>query len=141
MAITVRARAPFASRVDRSRLVRIARRALRMEKTAADLGIYITGDAEIRELNRRFHGRNRPTDVLSFPAGAWGYLGDVVISYERARTQARAAGWHIGDELELLVVHGVLHLLGYDDLSPRARRVMWQRQLTILGHPIKGEEQ
>ncbi len=65
------------------------------------------------------------------------YLGDVVISYARARVQARAAGWRIADELELLAVHGILHLLGYDDRSPRARKRMWKRQIEILRRAVK----
>ena len=65
-----------------------------------------------------------------------GYLGDVVVSYEQARKQARAAGWRVADELELLTVHGLLHLLGYDDLTPRARKRMWKRQAEILGREL-----
>jgi probable rRNA maturation factor len=64
------------------------------------------------------------------------YLGDIVISYETARVNARRVGWRIADELELLVVHGTLHLLGYDDRSPRARARMWKRQAEILGREI-----
>ena len=61
------------------------------------------------------------------------YLGDVVISYDRARVQARDAHWRVADELDLLVVHGVLHLVGYDDSSPDARKKMWKRQQDIFG--------
>jgi probable rRNA maturation factor len=138
--ITIRILRPFASRVNRDRLTRLARRVLRAEKRNVALTIYITDDAEIRGLNRRFHASDRPTDVLSFPAEGDDYLGDMVISYERARAQARAAGWRIADELDLLTVHGLLHLLGYDDLTPRARHEMWARQREILGREIKGEK-
>ncbi len=65
-----------------------------------------------------------------------GYIGDIVISYDRARVQARAAQWRIADELDLLVVHGVLHLVGYDDLSPRTRAKMWNRQQEILSREV-----
>lgn len=136
----------LSSRIQRSRLCRVAARTLRAERANAALTIYITGDAEIRRLNRQFHATHAATDVLAFPAsvpatlpsgrqtrGRGEYLGDVVISYERARAQARRAGWHIVDELELLAVHGILHLLGYDDRTLKARRRMWQRQKEILG--------
>lgn len=84
-------------------------------------------------LNRKFHATNSTTDVLSFPSNELEYLGDIVISYDRARVQARKAKWRIADELDLLVVHGVLHLLGYDDVTPRQRAHMWRRQEKILG--------
>lgn len=137
MLIEIRALRKFASRVSRARLKRVARRALRAENVDTVLTIYITDDDESRALNRKFHATNAPTDVLSFPAGADDYLGDVVISYERARVQARAAGWPIVNELELLAVHGILHLLGYDDRTPRARKRMWKRQEEILGRAVK----
>jgi len=78
-------------------------------------------DAEIRALNRQYRGRDEPTDVLSFsqsggpefPAGAPS-LGDVVISVETARRQAAAAGHSLAQEAEWLLLHGTLHLLGYD---------------------------
>lgn len=155
MGVEIRVHPKFSSRVQRARLTRIAGRALRAgaPRANAALTIYVTHDAEIRALNRQFHATNRATDVLSFPAllrhcsggilseaEGHAYLGDVVISYERARAQAHAAGWPIADELDLLAVHGILHLLGYDDLSPRTRRVMWARQAEILGRKVKGEE-
>jgi len=149
VAVELRVHAKFSSRVDRARLARIARRTLRAERApgGAALTIYVTTDTEIRALNRKFHATNAATDVLSFPMERSAdkphpYLGDVVISYERARVQARprkrrgvseAARWRIADELDLLAVHGILHLLGYDDLTPRGRAKMWKRQEEILG--------
>lgn len=83
--------------------------------------VALVSDDQIRRLNRRFRGRPTPTDVLSFPAHAHpqkglrnGYLGDVVISLESARRQARRLGHSLRTEVGLLMVHGVLHLLGYD---------------------------
>lgn len=143
MTIDIQVHSQFTSRVRRAELERIARKALRAERTSASLTIYVTGDAEIRKFNRQFHATNAPTDVLSFPANANGhslehpYLGDIVISYERASVQARQAGWRIVDELNLLAVHGILHLLGYDDLTPGKRAKMWKRQEEILGRKIK----
>lgn len=138
MNIEIRVKPKFGSRVNRARLKRIAQKTLRGERVNAELTIYITDDAEIHTLNRQFHATDAPTDVLSFPM--WGrsikrpYIGDIVISYDRARVQARAAHWRIADELDLLAVHGVLHLVGYDDLTPRKRAKMWKRQKEILGY-------
>lgn len=140
MPVEIRVKSKFASRVERARLLRAVERVMRAEHTRAAPSIYITDDAEMRSLNRRFHATNTSTDVLSFPAPAADYMGDIVISYERARAQARAAGWRIADELDLLAVHGTLHLLGYDDLHPRARKKMWTRQEEILARTIPHEE-
>ena len=68
MGVEIRVHAKFAARIDRARLVRIARRTLRAERADAALTIYVTTDAEIRVLNRKFHAMNAATDVLSFPA-------------------------------------------------------------------------
>ena len=96
--------------------------------------ILITGDAELRRLNRDFRGKDYPTDVLSFPAessdpanpirdvpnqsrdrqGAVPPLGDIAISLARARAQAREFGHPIEQEIQILMLHGVLHLLGHD---------------------------
>jgi probable rRNA maturation factor len=142
--VEVRVQARFSSRVDRARLTRAARRTLRSVQARAALTIYVTTDAEIRALNLKFHAVHAATDVLSFPMEQGTdkprpYIGDVVISYDRARAQAKAAGWRIADELDLLAVHGILHLLGYDDLTPRPRARMWKRQHEILGR-IAGVE-
>jgi probable rRNA maturation factor len=144
--VEVRVHSRFSARVDRARLTRTARRALRAEQARAALTIYVTTDAELRVLNLKFHAAKALTDVLSFPAEAVEgrsierpYIGDVVLSFDRARAQAKAAGWHIADELDLLAVHGILHLLGYDDLTPRRRAKMWKRQKEILGQ-VAGAE-
>ena len=131
MPVEIRVKSIFSSRVQKATLLRIAKKTLRAEHASGAVTIYITDNAEIRRLNRQFHATNAPTDVLSFPV-----VGDIVISYEQARVQARTVGWRIRDELELLTVHGILHLLGYDDLTPRARARMWKRQSEILGREI-----
>ena len=73
----------------------------------------ITGDAELRRLNAQFRGKDYPTDVLSFPADGPG-LGDIAISIQRARAQAREWKHSVEDEIRILMLHGVLHLLGMD---------------------------
>jgi probable rRNA maturation factor len=104
----------------------------------ADLTLVLTGDERIRALNRDFLGRDAPTDVLSFPADETDpetgrrYLGDVVISVSRAESQARAGGHALQTELQLLVVHGVLHLLGHDHAGAQERAIMWAAQAEVL---------
>jgi probable rRNA maturation factor len=109
----------------------------------------VTGDAAVRELNRLHRGVDAPTDVLAFADDAVEpfvdvsdesrYLGDIAISLDRAEMQAADAGHPTLAELQLLVVHGVLHLLGYDDQSDGHRAKMWAAQsevLTALGLDI-----
>ena len=85
-------------------------------------GCLITGDAELRRLNRKFRRQDRATDVLSFPAAnANGFLGDIAISYQRAKQQATEYGLTVQQEIEILMLHGVLHLLGMDHETDRGR--------------------
>jgi probable rRNA maturation factor len=84
----------------------------------AELSVVLTTDGRIRGLNRAWRGKDRATDVLSFPIseppGAGSLLGDVVISLDTAARRARADGRPVGEELDRYLAHGVLHLLGYD---------------------------
>jgi len=119
-------------------LIKAAEAVLTAEKKVGDLTIVLTGDKEIRELNRDFRQQDKPTDVLSFPSdevdpetGAV-YFGDVILSMPRAKEQAVTENHPIEDELNLLVVHGVLHLLGYDHLTAGDRVEMWKHQAGIL---------
>jgi len=125
-------------------LVALARRALESKAVPwpAELSIAVTDDETVRELNRRFRGRDEPTDVLSFgfaagdsfPASAAATsLGELVISYPTAVRQAREAGQSVDEELAHLVVHGVLHLLGYDHDSVAEERSMRAREEALLG--------
>jgi len=86
---------------------------------AGEVGVLVCDDATIRALNRQYRGKDRPTDVLSFPAGAAAgdsapYLGDVAISLEAARRQAAERRVPVERELALLLLHAVIHLSGYD---------------------------
>lgn len=110
-----RSRRPLAERL--RRLVRAALDSLGVD--GAELSILITGDDRLRELNRSWRGLDRPTDVLSFPDGGelpdgWRLLGEVVVSMDAARRQAVELGHSVEREVEELVLHGVLHLAGYD---------------------------
>jgi probable rRNA maturation factor len=107
-------------------------------ETEGDLTILLTGDAEVQELNRTYLEIDEPTDVLSFPADYTDpdtgspYLGDVIISYPRAEEQASSAGHSLEHELQLLVVHGVLHLTGYDHMEDEDKQEMWSVQAEVL---------
>ncbi len=99
--------------------------------------VLLVDDAAIRDLNRTYRGVDTPTDVLAFPMreGRFGrllpdLLGDVVISVETARRHAGAGV--LRAELALLLVHGILHLVGYDHHEPAARQRMWRKQRAIL---------
>lgn len=81
----------------------------------------VTNDRELRRLNRDFLGHDYPTDVLSFPSGDASLLGDLAISCERASTQAAEFGHALLDELRVLMLHGVLHLSGFDHESDGGR--------------------
>lgn len=105
---------------------------------AAELTILLSDDRRLQELNRQFLEIDAPTDVLSFPAGdllpedETVYLGDIIISLERAEAQAAAGGHAIAHELQLLVVHGVLHLLGFDHAAAEEKAAMWALQTAAL---------
>jgi len=126
----------------------LARRVLAAEDVSGlvELSIAVTDDETVRELNRRYRHENAATDVLSFsleepsgfPAARSGPrpLGEVVISYPTARRQAEAAGHGIEAELAHLLVHGILHLLGYDHESPREAREMRAREEALLGRRL-----
>lgn len=95
----------------------------------------VTGDDEIRTLNRQFRKKDDTTDVLSFPAGTKGHLGEIAISLDRAREQAADFGHSVEDEMRVLMLHGVLHLVGMDHERDRGemRRVeqRWRRRLDL----------
>ena len=105
-----------------------------------DLSLVITSDSVINDLNLRFRDMNSPTDVLSFPSeyidpeNSHKYIGDIIISYPRAVDQAVIASHPIENEITLLIVHGVLHLFGYDHGTPDEKEKMWEIQSRILVH-------
>ena len=121
-------------------LERAARFTLDLEPDSADadMTIVLTDDVQLHELNREYLGVDAPTDVLSFPAsetdpetGAQ-YLGDIVISIPRAMLQAQAGGHPLEAEVQLLVVHGTLHLLGHDHAEAEEKARMWQAQAEVM---------
>jgi probable rRNA maturation factor len=119
-----------------ARLRRVATTALRaLGRPGMDVHLTFVGDRAARRLNARYRGVPAPTDVLAFPLQAPGpstLLGEVIVSAETARRQARRLGVPTGLELGLLVVHGLLHLVGYDDRDPGEARLMHLRAREIL---------
>jgi len=104
----------------------------------SELTIVLTDDSRLHELNRDYLGVDAPTDVLSFPASETDpetgarYIGDILISIQRARAQADTAGHPLESEVQLLVVHGLLHLLGHDHARAKEKARMWKAQAEIL---------
>lgn len=103
----------------------------------AELSIALIGDDEMRVLNRDYRGKDKPTDVLAFPmddpTAAGAQLGDVVISLDTAVRQAAERGIPPAAEVRTLLVHGFLHLLGYDhERSPAEARRMFRRQRALI---------
>ena len=130
----------YSSQVDASLLEGAAQAVLESQLAAPDteVTLVVSNDEQLQQLNRQFLGVDAPTDVLSFPAGYTDpetgapYLGDVLISYPRAEAQSAAAGHPVENELQLLVVHGLLHLLGHDHLEEDEKARMWAAQAEIL---------
>ncbi len=132
----------------------LVERALALEGVpdGAEVGVVFTDDATVHDLNRRYRGVDRPTDVLSFgmselarpaeqealpvpfvlPPDAGLYLGEVIVSHDMALRQARAHGREPAHELAHLVVHGILHLLGHDHAAPEEERRMRAREDEVL---------
>ncbi|HWA56653.1 MAG TPA: rRNA maturation RNase YbeY [Gemmatimonadales bacterium] len=116
----------------RARVERLVAAVLRRERRAAAITVTFLGPARMRRLNREWKGHDTPTDVLSFalptPDGA--LVGDVYICPAVARANARTAGVGVREELVRLVVHGTLHVLGYDHPEGPGRTTspMWRRQ-------------
>ena len=95
---------------------------------AESLGIRFAGDREVRRLNRTYRGQDKPTDVLSFPGGE-GHLGDILVSVPVARRQALEAGHTVERELKVLLLHGLLHCLGYDHETDEGEMERLERRL------------
>ncbi|MGQ0674605.1 MAG: rRNA maturation RNase YbeY [Rhodospirillales bacterium] len=117
---------------------RLARRAARAAAAAAaarargEIAVVLADDATLRRLNRDYRGKDKPTNVLSFPLAADGTLGDVVLALETLLAEAAAQGKPAADHLAHLVVHGVLHLLGYDHKRPAEARRMETLEIKVL---------
>ena len=133
--------------VEPSWLEDVAQRVLAAEKAdaKAELGIVVTGQEMVQQLNRNYRGKDEPTDVLAFstreeadgpsfifaPDGLL-HLGEVIISYPQALIQAEEHGHTLKKELSILLIHGLLHLLGYDHEAKEPERRMQAREKELL---------
>lgn len=121
----------------------------------SEISLLITGQERIQELNREYRGKDRPTDVLSFsmseqkegepiafigPPDGLLHLGEIIISYPQALIQAQERGHSIKKEMAILIVHGVLHILGYDHEKPEKEPAMTAREKEILAELEKEME-
>jgi probable rRNA maturation factor len=148
-AITIAIEGPCAALAGEDELRATVLRALEAEGVAGPvaLTVVVVDDATIHDLNRRFLDHDEPTDVITFPLdgdagdgagfvlpgeGAFRQLGEIYVSCERAAAQSGDWGGDPAREVRFLVVHGVLHLLGWDDATPEDRARMLARQEAIL---------
>lgn len=130
----------YSTLVDEHLIEKTAMHALRNDgkDDGTELTIVIDSDEAVHELNKTYLGIDAPTDVLSFSADVIDpdtnrlYLGDIIISYPRVEAQAGEARISITAELQLLIIHGVLHLLGYDHADDSQKQAMWNAQASIL---------
>ena len=130
----------FRNQISRSLIVQTAGIALVHQSIPQQdtLSIVITDDNQIHELNYQYRRVDSPTDVLSFPGGYLDpendstYLGDVIISFPRAQAQAEERGHTTQEEIQLLIIHGILHLFGFDHENHDDKTIMWAAQDEIL---------
>jgi probable rRNA maturation factor len=133
--------------LSKSTLERFVLRARRAARLPSTVNLLITNGSQLRALNRRFRGVDKTTDVLSFPAAAMEngpkkrIAGDVAISLDIARDNARRLGHSVGDEVKILALHGILHLAGFDHENDRGEmareEIRLRRQLKLEGGLIE----
>ena len=114
-----------------TRLKTAAEAARKAAKLKGDFTLLLTSDKALRSLNRDFRGKDKPTNVLSFP-GSGGYAGDIAIAHGVTAREAKAAGKRFADHATHLVAHGVLHLAGHDHIRPRDAKIMEPLEVKIL---------
>ncbi len=140
----------FKSALKKTWLKEIVKETLKREgiDKRVEVGLVITTQERIRQLNRQYRGRDEPTDVLAFsaqemkgdsppfiqPPDGVRHLGEVVVSYPQALLQAEREHHPVAKEVALLIIHGVLHLLGYEHDEPERERIMKAREEEILNH-------
>jgi len=139
----------FKELIDKEWARRIAQQVLKAENVNPpyEVSIVFTNPETVQKLNRDFRGVDEPTDVIAFymlsqkentptfvlPPDGVTRLGEVIISYPQAAEQAREQGHSVNEELALLIVHGILHLLGYDHQQPEEEKRMRGREQELLG--------
>ncbi|MSQ33070.1 MAG: rRNA maturation RNase YbeY [Dehalococcoidia bacterium] len=141
--VNIQLAAAYRDRLDPAWVEQVARAVLETEGTSGpiEVGILICGAKRVRALNRRYLGHDYDTDVIAFaltegegrsPPDGVIHLGEAIISYPQARKQAARYGHSLQRELALLIAHGVLHLLGYDDQDPQREPRMRAREAAVL---------
>ena len=131
-------------RLSRPRIAALARTTFELENAGGGVSIAFVGRRAIIDLNRRFFGKDSDTDVIAFnlqdeSGGDAGYVGEVVVCTHVAAEEAAARGIDPDDELCLYTVHGLLHLLGHDDNTPRKRAAMNRRARAIVRAVLNAE--
>jgi probable rRNA maturation factor len=122
-------------RIDSTRLRRVLQGAAKALRVSGEVAVVFAGDGTLRGLNRQYRGKDRATDVLSFPGSPETGLGDIVISVETAARNARGLGRTVPQELDVLALHGFLHVLGYDHETDQGQMDRLEQRLRqrILG--------
>jgi len=129
------------ARVPRGPLTVFANKVRAAVRLQGDIAILITSNDEVRRLNREFRGKDKPTDVLSFPSEIRGHAGDIAISADFARRSARERKLTLTEETKVLILHGMLHLAGYDhenDRGEMARKEQLLRRRFGLAESLIG---
>ena len=144
MEISIVDREEFIDGAGRQELARLVERVLAYLDLSArsELCVSLVSDGDMRELNRRYRQIDATTDVLCFPQktdAAPDLLGDIVISYQTAVRHSRKLEITVGEELRLLIVHAVLHLLGFDHKKKRGREIMRGKEKEVLDYLAKTE--
>ncbi|MCD4673397.1 MAG: rRNA maturation RNase YbeY [Anaerolineaceae bacterium] len=130
----------YASQLPQYLIQETAQAVFRHQKVldSSTLSIVIADNQRLKDLNRQFRSIDSPTDVLSFSSGeidpetGQEYLGDIIISWQKAEGQARTSNQSVACEIRLLVIHGILHLLGFDHATIEEQKEMWAIQNQIL---------
>lgn len=145
MSVLIRRRAPQSSPLATTKVRILAEKMLTsLGLPDSELSVFLTDDETIHQINFEHRGKDKPTDVLSFPQNEFkrpevplahanlAILGDVVISIDTAERQARGRRRPLFDEVRFLLAHGVLHLLGYDHMTPEEKKVMTKRTRELV---------
>ena len=117
---------------ERAFLRRLVARTLKSEKTDGIVSVVLSSDAEVKALNRDYRGKDKPTNVLSFPMGEDNELGDIVLAFETVKKEAAEQKKSFRAHTAHLVVHGTLHLLGYDHMTDKEADDMQSREIALL---------
>ncbi|MFN3301822.1 MAG: rRNA maturation RNase YbeY [Patescibacteria group bacterium] len=119
------------SKIPKNLLENFIKKIFKKLKIKKDLSIAFVGQKRIKELNKKYLKREMVTDVLSFP-GQNNFLGEIVISLPQAKKQAKKIGHSLKEELKILIIHGLLHLLGFDDKTKKEEKKMQMKEKELL---------